>query len=248
MYRGFRSGQLTRQLAKQFLPWVLGLVVLLVVLSRIGSAPSGRAVADYRLGHRETRYEFGPMMEARGGKVGAELGVKQGSFATATLEGWPSCEKYYLIDIWETQENYVDIANVPQQVQDKFYLETLGRTKKFEGKRVLLRNFTSDAVQYIPDSSLDYVYVDARHDYCGVMEDLTLYWPKLKIGGVMSGHDWKYANEVNGQDWSICGNGSVFPGAVRGAVEDFVRNTYGSIGDRIVVTNEPWASWALVKV
>ena len=30
------------------------------------------------------------------------------------------------------------------------------------------------AAEQIPDGSLDYVYVDARHDYCGVKEDITV--------------------------------------------------------------------------
>jgi hypothetical protein len=29
-----------------------------------------------------------------------------------------------------------------------------------------------------------------RHDYCGVMEDLVAYWPKLRSGGIIAGHDY----------------------------------------------------------
>lgn len=27
----------------------------------------------------------------------------------------------------------------------------------------------------------DFVYVDARHDYCGAYEDIALYWPKVSM-------------------------------------------------------------------
>jgi len=37
---------------------------------------------------------------------------------------------------------------------------------------------------------LDYVYVDARHDYAGVKEDLEAWWPKLRKGGLLAGHDF----------------------------------------------------------
>ena len=30
----------------------------------------------------------------------------------------------------------------------------------------------------------------ARHDYCGVKEDLETYWPKLRRGGILAGHDY----------------------------------------------------------
>lgn len=33
--------------------------------------------------------------------------------------------------------------------------------------------------------SLDFVYVDARHDYCAVKEDILLYWPKVRPGGIL---------------------------------------------------------------
>ncbi len=40
------------------------------------------------------------------------------------------------------------------------------------------------------DQSLDFVYLDARHDFQGVFSDLIAWWPKLRIGGVIAGHDY----------------------------------------------------------
>jgi hypothetical protein len=74
------------------------------------------------------------------------------------------------------------------------------------------------------EEQVDYVYVDARHDYCGALEDIAAWWPKLRPGGIMAGHDYHTAAEVmklSRQDWSICGDGSVQPSAVVGAVIDF---------------------------
>jgi hypothetical protein len=50
--------------------------------------------------------------------------------------------------------------------------------------------FTVEAADLIADGSLDYVYVDARHDFCGCLSDIELFWPKLRGGGVMAGHDY----------------------------------------------------------
>ena len=33
-------------------------------------------------------------------------------------------------------------------------------------------------------------YIDGRHDFAGVTEDLTAWWPKLCPGGLLGGHDW----------------------------------------------------------
>jgi hypothetical protein len=46
-------------------------------------------------------------------------------------------------------------------------------------KTIVVRNFTSVAAKLIFET-LDFVYVDARHDYCGALEDISLYWPKVR--------------------------------------------------------------------
>ncbi len=46
-------------------------------------------------------------------------------------------------------------------------------------KLIVVRNFTSDAAKVIFEP-IDFVYVDARHDYCGAWEDMELYWPKVR--------------------------------------------------------------------
>ena len=40
------------------------------------------------------------------------------------------------------------------------------------------------------DESLDLVFIDADHTYEGCKKDIDLWWPKLKKGGVMLGHDY----------------------------------------------------------
>jgi hypothetical protein len=102
--------------------------------------------------------------------------------------------------------------------------------KPYSDKIVVLRSFTSDAVQHISDGSLDFLYVDARHDYCGTSEDLRLYYPKMKAGGIIAGHDYLNSEnlatvdggpKVSNRDWSICLDGTVNRRCVRGAVEEF---------------------------
>ncbi len=56
------------------------------------------------------------------------------------------------------------------------------------------------------------------------MEDMTLWWAKLRPGGLMAGHDYISAaqSQEEGQDWSVCSDGTVNNGAVKGAVNEFV--------------------------
>ena len=41
------------------------------------------------------------------------------------------------------------------------------------------------------DESLDLVYIDAVHQYKDVMEDMILWYPKVREGGIIAGHDFQ---------------------------------------------------------
>ena len=42
----------------------------------------------------------------------------------------------------------------------------------------------------VKDSSLDWVYLDADHSYAGCLADLIAWVPKVRYGGIVSGHDY----------------------------------------------------------
>lgn len=47
------------------------------------------------------------------------------------------------------------------------------------------------AASHIPDESLDFVYIDALHDEMNMTIDIACWYPKLKVGGLIGGHDYK---------------------------------------------------------
>ena len=150
------------------------------------------------------------------------------------------------MDVWAPLKNYVDAANMSKAEQEEIYRDAMTRLKPFESVIDVKRMTTVEASRTVPDESLDYVYVDARHDYCATYEDIDLWWPKLKPGGILAGHDYLYAEQERVQDWSLCENGTRHRGAVRGAVEDFAKRHGLSIsatfGDPLVNS-----SWMTVK-
>eukprot|EP00993_Chasmostoma_nieuportense_P002747 NODE_3517_length_953_cov_19.216707_g3365_i0.p1 GENE.NODE_3517_length_953_cov_19.216707_g3365_i0~~NODE_3517_length_953_cov_19.216707_g3365_i0.p1 ORF type:complete len:276 (-),score=69.48 NODE_3517_length_953_cov_19.216707_g3365_i0:126-839(-) len=171
------------------------------------------------------------LLEQEGLKVGLEIGVQQGVFTAALLDKWVSVERYYCLDAWAHQSNYVDIANHPQDTQDRFFNETRTRLRRFGDKVTFVRQFSNTAVHQFQDESLDFVYIDARHDFEGVSEDIRLYWPKLKTGGIFAGHDYLDAQELKEparqrwgkQDWAVNPDGTRRSDnkAVRSAVNEF---------------------------
>jgi len=133
---------------------------------------------------------------------GAEIGVKQGVHAQAILERWEG-KKLFLVDPWEEQDNtYFDHANVDQLTHNRFYEATLTRMRPFGGRFEILRDYSVGAAERITDGSLDFVYLDARHDYDSVLEDLHAWEPKVKVGGLVAGHDF-LRGKMNGVPFGV---------------------------------------------
>lgn len=53
-----------------------------------------------------------------------------------------------------------------------------------------------DGAMEFKDESLEFVFIDASHDYQSVKEDIEAWYPKVKLGGILSGHDYEYFEGV----------------------------------------------------
>ena len=49
---------------------------------------------------------------------------------------------------------------------------------------------SEEASKLYEDNSLDFVFIDASHDYDNVLNDMSLWYSKVKDGGVFAGHDY----------------------------------------------------------
>ena len=204
----------------------LVIVILLIVIIFLFLDDLNKKKVDFKLEIpiSYNRDDFGLMLESLKFKSMIEIGVQTGGFANRVLSKWPSFQNYYGIDPWEQQKNYVDTSNVQNDQQEVKYKQTMDLLKKYGEKIKLIRNYSTNAVSLFKDKTIDFIYVDARHDYCGCYEDLTLFYPKLKCNGIMAGHDYQTAQETldytsNIDDWGICGNGTRIlknGGAVKG--------------------------------
>lgn len=179
--------------------------------------------------------------------------MQSGWFSKEILSSWHNAKHYMLVDVWRSQSNYDDIANVNDEAQKKLMHAALKNVAEFRTRTHIkvCRDYTTVCAKKVSDVSLDFVYVDARHDYKGVADDLRAWWPKLKCGGIFAGHDYVDQNDVDKsfvrQDWTKNYDGTVDKSrrVTRGAVEDFAR----SVGRQLVVTyREPnWNTWIMRK-
>ena len=129
----------------------------------------------------------------RRGLVGeaAEIGVKTGKYSDFLLEHWRG-RKLTSIDPWLEAEpdEYVDRANVAQNEHERFYEETRRRLARHGARSEIVRSTSVEAARNVADASLDFVYIDARHDHDSVLEDLGAWYPKVRAGGIIAGHDY----------------------------------------------------------
>eukprot|EP00736_Rhodelphis_marinus_P008770 Rmarinus@m.16558 len=118
------------------------------------------------------RSEIGELLEIDGLQVGVEVGVAEGEFAAAVLDTWHSCTSYYLIDPWVELENYVDSTKADDATWQSLYDAAVKAVEPFRDKVHLMRNFSFEVADEFADASLDFIYIDARHDYMSVLQDL----------------------------------------------------------------------------
>jgi len=135
---------------------------------------------------------------------GIEIGVWQGSFTSYMVENTnmhitgidPWCETSSHSDVDYDAEDYDPFAVGEDGLlsQESRYIVSISNLSRFPPtKWTILRSFSHRVLPFIP-SELDFVYIDGLHDYASVREDIHDWFPKLKSGGILCGHDY---NETN---------------------------------------------------
>jgi hypothetical protein len=122
---------------------------------------------------------------------GVEIGVKRGRYSEFLLRHWRG-RRLISVDPWREAPagEYVDRANVAQDEQERYLAETRRRLARFGDRSEIWRLTSVEAAERVADGTLDFVYVDARHDTDSVLEDLAVWFPKLRPGALLAGHDY----------------------------------------------------------
>jgi len=118
------------------------------------------------------------------GTRGVLIGAYNGVAAEFVYNGLkPSA--FYLLDPYVP---YRDDTYV-QSNWDKAYISLVS---KFKDKKdvIILKRKSEDIYSAFPDEYFDFVYHDGDHKYDHMMMDLETWWPKIKVGGVIGGHDY----------------------------------------------------------
>ena len=123
-------------------------------------------------------------------RVGIEIGVRKGQNLKnlAMNSKW---ETLYGLDCWKEDPTRPEINDASfKQVDLNNQYQYCVDYAKTNPKVKIVRNFSYEGSLEFEDNYFDFIYIDAAHDYDSVVEDLNAWWPKLKEGGIFSGHDY----------------------------------------------------------
>lgn len=126
------------------------------------------------------------------GDIAVEVGVHRGDFAEELLSRTPRAflGDYHCVDPWvDTLEgcNHTYWGGATSRQEDFEYCQH--RLRRYGDRVHYHKQYSHDAVKEFEDNSLSLVYLDGNHHLPYISFDLGAWWPKIKPGGFLAGHD-----------------------------------------------------------
>lgn len=125
-------------------------------------------------------------------EVGAEIGVAYGGLCESILAN-TEVKKVYGVDPYLCKYSCQGLFQLTQDELDSLHDSVLSRLEKHAKKFQLIREPSHEASKYVREQ-LDFVYIDADHTYQGAMTDLITWYPRIRNGGFLAGHDYNHPN------------------------------------------------------
>jgi hypothetical protein len=141
-----------------------------------------------------------------------EVGVKNGDHLANLMV--PSVKQAVAVDMWKEtgirsqNDECCSIAEFEAQYE---------AVKVLDSRIIIDRCSSVEAASHYSDGFFDFVYIDADHTEAAVREDLKAWWPKVRLGGILAGHDYVQVSPT-------CKDGEVLRFGVVEAVNWFVND------------------------
>jgi len=165
-----------------------------------------------------------------GYKKGVEVGVYKGEYTEKLCKAGLSVIG---VDPWIVYKNY---RKHPQELPYEELVDmTMERLAPYDFN--IIKKTSVEALDEIEDGSLDFVYIDGNHSLPYITQDIYEWNRKVRVGGVISGHD--YFNGSHNPYWiRIC--------HVKHAV-DTATKIFSPDGFYVLDGKDKYRSWFWVK-
>ena len=142
------------------------------------------------------RRDIPAWLQEEGLAIIAEVGVRGGDHLRSLLRSGP--QHLVAVDLWEDDGVLAHNDSRSSADQIRRCYEAVLRIAQ-ANPCVDVRKGLSDVIAHkFSDGYFDFVYLDADHTYEGVTTDMRAWWPKVRCGGVLGGHDYVLRRNPHG--------------------------------------------------
>lgn len=139
----------------------------------------------------KNRFHFGDILQQAGyAGIGVELGVFEGDSSTQWLARWTTYSRYFAVDPYVGNDQ-PGFNTYGWNSQDALFQQVGAKLSIFHDTQQI-REKSSEAHKRFFPNELDFCYIDGPHDYESVMSDLRDYFPLVRPGGIIGGHDYSF--------------------------------------------------------
>jgi hypothetical protein len=134
-------------------------------------------------------------------EVGSWKGKSSAFMAVEIVNSSKEIE-FYCVDHWlGSIEHYDKNSHTYEPKIHKLYETFMQNMNPVKDYYIPMRMSSLEASQKFEDKSLDFVFIDASHEYDDVCNDIDAWGPKVKVGGFLCGHD--YSDTFSGVKKSV---------------------------------------------
>lgn len=126
-------------------------------------------------------------------EVGAWKGRSAAYMAVEILNSQKKIQ-FDCVDTWLGSEEHQQGQQFEDQdvIHGRLYEAFIWNMKPVEGLYKPIKMTSVEAAELYPDSSLNFVFLDAAHDYDSIRSDILAWLPKIQPGGWLGGHDYTW--------------------------------------------------------
>lgn len=110
-------------------------------------------------------------------------------------------QRIYAVDTWKGSTEHLDPESPAFNIElltdpDWLYNLYLKNIEPVKECVTSIRDSSLNACNLFEDNSLDFVFIDAAHDYDNVLKDIKAWFPKMKTNSIIAGHDYSWYEDV----------------------------------------------------
>lgn len=136
---------------------------------------------------------------ASNGAVFVEIGAykgKSGAFAGVEIVNSGKDIALNLVDHFRGNAEHLDekstwFDSAIKSDPEYLYNTCVKNLEPLQDKIKIIRKTSVQAAKSFKPNSVDFVFIDGNHDTQSVQSDIDAWYPKVKVGGIIAGHDYK---------------------------------------------------------